>query len=96
MGPSELEGSGWLGLLGASEAFGAWVSTRVRNTMDLHAQHGFGNDVYVITGRVGGKLLTVASYHLPSDTERTNASMGINGGYRSNKEMNDLVIISTK
>ena len=44
-------------------------------------------DVYIATGSVGGRTLNVVSCQLCFDAEsRTDASMGINGGYRSKEE----------
>ena len=44
-------------------------------------------DVYIATGRVGGRTLNVASYHLPFDAEgRIDASVSISGGYGSKEK----------
>ena len=44
-------------------------------------------NIYIATGRVGGRTLNVASYHLPFDAEgRIDASMSISEGYRSKEE----------
>jgi len=44
-------------------------------------------DVYIATRRAGGRTLNVVSYELSFNAEsRSNASMGVSGGYRSKEE----------
>jgi hypothetical protein len=44
-------------------------------------------DVYIATGRLGGRTLNIVSGQLSFDAEsRSNASMGVRGGYGSKEE----------
>ena len=74
------------------------VCDRRRNVSVCICLHSGGKievlgDVYFAAGRVGGRTLNVASYHLPFDAEvRIDASMSISGGYGSNKRLGEYLV----